>query len=280
MKTFAVDGGVQPHSQPHSNSNGLADWKSNAQAQFPADCGRPVVRRTDKLRPHPSYLRHHLAVPAHQLSAILSLGDASFLEPLAITQEGIIIDGCARWAIAKQQGREQLACLEYRLSETEALERFIHKHCGYKGLNAFCRIVLALELEASLQEKAFLHQQAGGQHRAWSKLTKAEQVHVRSGIAKAANASEGNVTKVKQLRETCAPGYIEALYNGEISIHWAWKLREASPEDQLDAIDRFRLEKGLRTDIRQLAARRRKRGMSTSQNAVRQRIPPLHGPTQ
>jgi len=125
-----------------------------------------------------------------------------------------------------------------------------------------------------------LHQQAGGQHKAWSKLTKAEQVHVRSGIAKAANASEGNVTKVKQLRETCAPEYIEALYNGEISIHWAWKLREASPEDQLDAIGRFRLEKGLRTDIRQLAARRRKRGMSTSQNAVRQRIPPLHGPTQ
>lgn len=258
METFATDGGVQPHSQPHSNSSNPADWKSNARDQFPADCGRPVMRRTDELRPHPIFLRHHLAVPAHKLSAIISLGYASFREPLAITHDGIIIDGCARWTIAQQQGREQLPCLEYHVSETEALERFIRSHCGSKGLNAFSRIVLALELEPSLQEKALLHQRTGGQQKGLSKLTKAEQVHVRSEIAKAAAVSVGNITKVKQLKETCVPEYIEALYNDEISIHWAWELRNESPEDQRDVLGRFRFRKGLRTEIRQRAARRRR----------------------
>jgi hypothetical protein len=86
-------------------------------------------------------------------------------------------------------------------------------------------------------------------------------------IAKAAAVSTGNVTKVKQLNEACVPEFIEALYNDEISIHWAWKLRKARPEDQLDALGRLRFQEGLMTEIRQRAARRRKRGISRVQNA-------------
>jgi hypothetical protein len=118
-----------------------------------------------------------------------------------------------------------------------------------------------------LTEKARSNQQIGGQQKGWSKLTKAEQLHVRSEIAKAAAVSAGNVTKVKQLMEGCVPEYTEALHNNEMSIHWAWKLRNASPDDQLDALGRLRFEKGLMTEIRQRAAKRRKRAVSTSQNA-------------
>ncbi|HKV94278.1 MAG TPA: hypothetical protein VJW20_17145 [Candidatus Angelobacter sp.] len=101
----------------------------------------------------------------------------------------------------------------------------------------------------------------------WSNLTKAEQVHVRSEIAKAADVSTGNVTKVKQLNETCVDEIVAALYDDEISIHWAWKLRNESPEDQLDALGRFRFEKGLLKDIRKLAARRQRTCLTPPQDA-------------
>jgi len=127
--------------------------------------------------------------------------------------------------------------------------------------------MLALDLEPALSEKARTNRQIGGQQKGLSNLTKAEQVHVRSEIAKAAAVSTGNVTKVKQLNQTCAPELVTALYNDEVSIHWAWKLRNDLPEDQLDALGRFRFEKGLLKDVRRLAARRQKVCSAAPQNA-------------
>src|SRR6185437_4574808 len=37
MKTFAADGGVQPHSQPHSESGNPDDLPSGTREHFPAD---------------------------------------------------------------------------------------------------------------------------------------------------------------------------------------------------------------------------------------------------
>jgi hypothetical protein len=93
-------------------------------------------------------------------------------------------------------------------------------------------------------------------------------VHVRSEIAKAAAVSTGNVTKVKQLNDACVDDLKKAVSNDEISIHWAWKLRNVPAEDQLDALGRFRFERGLLKDVRKLAARRR-RQMSIQHNANR-----------
>ena len=67
-------------------------------------------------------------------------------------------------------------------------------------------------------------------------------MHVRSKIAKAAAVSTGNVTKVKQLLEGIVPEIREALYGREVSIHWAWKLRNKGCEDQLDALGRRRFQ--------------------------------------
>jgi len=191
----------------------------------------------------------------------------AFVEPITITCDRTIIDGYARWELAKELKRPILHCIEYELSEPEALQWLLQKHRRSNGLNAFTRIMLALDLELALTEKARSNQQIGGQQKGWSKLTKAEHVHVRSEIAKAAAVSAGNVTKVKQLNDTCVSEFKDALYNDEISIHWAWKLRKESPEDQLDALGRFRFEKGLMTEIRQRAVRWRKRGMSTPPKA-------------
>jgi hypothetical protein len=219
------------------------------------------------LRPHPSYARHGLFVPACKLSALRERGELAFAEPLTITRDRTIIDGYARWEFAKELKRPALHCIEYQLSDAEGLQWLLQRHGRSNGLNAFTRIMLALDLERALTEKARANKQIGGQQKGWSNLTKAEQVHVRSEIAKAAAVSAGNVTKVKQLNEMCVPEYINALTNDEISIHWTWKRRLADPEDQLDALGRFRFEKGLMTEIRQRASRRRKRGESNSPNA-------------
>jgi hypothetical protein len=77
------------------------------------------------------------------------------------------------------------------------------------------------------------------------KFDQAEQMHVRSTIATAAAVSAGNVTKVKQLNKTCVPDLITALYNDEISIHWARQLPDESLENQLEALAPFRFEKHL-----------------------------------
>jgi len=219
------------------------------------------------LRPHPSYARHGLTVPACKVSALRERGDRAFAEHLTITCDRTIIDGYARWELAKELKRPILHCIEYELPEAEALQWLLQKQRRSNGFNAFSRIMLALDLEPALTKKAWLNQQTGGKHKGWSNLTKAEQVHVRSEIANAAAVSVGNVTKVKQLKEMCVLEYIEALYNDEISIHWAWKFRNASHEDQLDALGRLRFEKGLMTEIRQRAALRRKGGVSTQQSA-------------
>jgi hypothetical protein len=228
---------------------------------------RTVTCDPQDLRPHPSYASHGLTVPACKLSALRERGDRAFAEPLTITRDRTIIDGYARWELAKELKRRILHCIEYELPEAEALQWLLQKQRRSNGLNAFSRIMLALDLEPALTEKAWLNQQTGGKHKGWSKLTKAEQVHVRSEIAKAAAVSVGNVTKVKQLKEMCAPEYIEALYNDEISIHWAWRLRNAELEDQLDALGNLRFAKGLLIEIRQRASRRRKGEVSTPQSA-------------
>ena len=49
--------------------------------------------------------------------------------------------------------------------------------------------------------------------------------------------------------------------------HWAWKLRHEPPEDQSDALGRFRFEKGLLKDIRKLAARRQRDRLAAPQDA-------------
>lgn len=242
--------------------NDQFSWKPE---QNPAARILPCPPR--ELRPHPSYARHGLAVSADKLSSVRARGNLALLEPLAITRDRFIIDGYARWELAKELGHAILHCIEYGLSETEALEWLLQKQRRSSGLNDYCRIMLAWDLEPALVEKARANRQLGGREKGWSNLTKSEQVHVRSEIAKAAAVSTGNVTKVKQLNKTCIDEITTALYDNEVSIHWAWKLRNESPEDQLDALSRFRFEKGLLKDVRKLAARRQRTCSATPKDA-------------
>jgi len=111
------------------------------------------------------------------------------MEPLMITRDRVIIDGYARWELTKELKRPLMHCIEYDLPETEALEWLLQKHRRSNGFNDYSRIMLALDLEPELTERARAKRRIGGQQKGWSNLTKAEQVHVRSEIAKAAAVS-------------------------------------------------------------------------------------------
>ena len=219
--------------------------------------GQLVTCRLDELRPHPSYVRHHLTVSAGQLSALAERGDRAFLEPLVITRNRTILDGYARMELARLQGRATLSCIEYELPESEALHWLLQKHRRSNGLNAFSRILLALDLEADFREKARSNQQAGGQNKGSSKLTEAERLDVRSKIAVAAGVSVGNVTKVKQLTTTAHSDLLQALRGGEISIHRASLWCKDSPERQREELRSYYSERGIKKTIRTLVSRHR-----------------------
>jgi hypothetical protein len=161
--------------------------------------------------------------------------------------------------LAHQQNRSTLACIEYAVSEEEGLRWLLQRHHTVRGLNAFCRILLALELEPHLQQRARSNQSVGGQHKGLSKLTEADRLDVRAEIAAAAGVSVGNVTKVRQLATAAHPAIKEALRQGEISIHRAWLWSKNSPETQHELLTLYQSKRGVKKTIRALVVRHRQK---------------------
>lgn len=214
-----------------------------------------VTRPLHELRPHPSYAQHQLSVSASQLSSLAGLGRLAFREPIVITRNGIVVHGYARWELARRQGHPAILCLEYDLTDEEALRWLIQSHRPSRGLNSYGRVLLALDLEPSLQERARANQQAGGQSKGSSHLTEAHRIDVRSEIALIAGVSTGNVTKAKQLRETAHPRVKQAVRNGEISIHKAWQWSRSSPEQQARHLEEYQNRRGTNQTSRRLIKR-------------------------
>jgi hypothetical protein len=211
-----------------------------------------VVCRLDELQPHASYLRHRLSVSLVQLSNLIAIGDLAFREPIVITRDHKIIDGYARWELARRQNRKAILCLEYDLTEEKALRWLIQRHRSRRGLSAFTRVLLALDLEPSLQELARSNQRVGGLYKGSSILTEAQTLDVRAEIAAIAGVSSGNVTKVRQITRPAHPRVQEAVKTEEISIHLAWKFSRLSMQQQLSELDRYRARKGTNLTSRRL----------------------------
>jgi hypothetical protein len=207
-----------------------------------------------ELQPHPSYARHNLSVDASKLAALANLGDLAFDYPLIITRDRFIIDGYGRWELAKRNGLHILSCVEYDLTEHEALQWFIQTHHPSHGFNDFIRIELALDLEKHFQQKAQLNQQAGGRDKVLSKLTTAERVNSRREIAQVAHVSVGNVHKVKYILAHACSSLREATRAGEISINLADKRSHEPEAEQQEHLRLLRIERGIRKKARQLVA--------------------------
>lgn len=217
--------------------------------------GKSVTCRVDELCPHPSYVRNHVTVSASQLSTLVELGDLAFLDPVVITRDRFVIGGYALLELARRQGRPTLLCIEFDMNETEGLQWLLGKSRQSNALNAFSRILLALDLETGLKEKARSNQRAGGQNQGSSKLTEGKCLDVRSEVARAAGVSAGNVTKVKQIMKTQNSKLQEALRADQISIHKAWQWRQLSPEMQLKELELYLSQRGTNKVIRRLIKR-------------------------
>jgi hypothetical protein len=207
-----------------------------------------------ELRPHPSYARHNLSVEAFKLATLADLGDLAFQYPLIITRDRFIIDGYGRWELSKRNGPPILSCVEYDLTEQEALQWFIQTHHPSHGLSDFIRIELALDLEPHFQQKAQLNQQAGGRGKVLSKLTAAERVNSRREVARVAHVSVGNVHKVKYILAHACSSLREAARAGEISINLADKWSHEPEAKQQEHLRLLRIERGIRKKARQLVA--------------------------
>jgi hypothetical protein len=217
---------------------------------------RMVMRRTDDLKPHPSLAKQNLWPTNERLLALEKLGDAIFEQPLLITHENLIVDGYARWRIARHHQRETILCQVCRLTEQEALQRILQTHRRPEWLNAFSRVQLALDLEPWFQEKAWLNQSNGGKNKGSSKLTEDRRIDCRKQIAALAGVSTGNVTKVKQILDSQrALRLIEALRPGEISIHRAWTLHKLSSSKLEDALGYKKFNKQGGARLRKLLAK-------------------------
>ena len=215
---------------------------------------RLVYRPPDELRPHPTYLEICGPISeseVHQTSSQL----ATLVEPLLITIDGLILDGHTQWTEALQLNRSTLACIEYEFGKEEALRFILEKNRRTNRLNDFCRILLALELEPHLRDRARQRQQQGGTVKLSSTLTKADAIDVRAEIARAAGVGAGNVTKVKQLLETVTAEVRQALRRQEISIHRAWQWRRMGPEKQNQQLWQYRQRKDIRHTVRNLILR-------------------------
>jgi hypothetical protein len=217
--------------------------------------GQPVICRLSDLRHHPGYVRLGLTVPASRLSALAEQGELAFREPLVITKERVVIDGYTRWELARLKGRLVLPCIEYDLTEEAAILWLLQKHRRSSGLNDFCRILLAKELEPSLKLKALSNQRHGGRMKGSSNLTEDAAVDVRKEVAASAGVSVGNVTKVRQLMGVAHQEVLEALREGEVSIHRAWKWSRESPDRQIEELRACRAKRGVAKSIRDLISR-------------------------
>jgi len=224
-----------------------------------AGVGRPLMCRTEEIRPHPAYAQLGVEPSTRKLSILAQRGVLAFQEPLIITQDRILVDGYARWRLAQVRQRGELLCVEHDWSPDKALIHLLQLHSRNEGLNDFVRVVLTLQLEPLLQERARANQQAGGQLKGSINLSEAVRLDVRDTLATIAGVSPCYISRIKKFLETSHRDVLEALRTGEIKINKAWRWSSASHAQQLESLLEFRSTRAIKSTIRKLISKHRSR---------------------
>jgi hypothetical protein len=225
-----------------------------APVQDSHNLGRLVSYRIADLVPHPAITRSGLGPSARELTDAITRREQGHWDPITISRDRYILGGQAQWMLAQRREESHIDCLQLDVGESDALLWLIERHKRSSSLNDFSRILLALEVEPLFRERAAANRSHGGREKGSSNLTGADCIDVRAEVAKAAGVSAGNVSKVKKLISACCPELLEALREGEVSIHRAseWIECGRKPEDSLRL---HRSRRGIRRDIRDLIAR-------------------------
>ena len=195
--------------------------------------GRPVIRFAEQLRLHRALDELGWAGAIDDLNDAARVKNQSAPEPIFITTNGTILAGFGRWKLALLGAKKEIACIEYSLSEGEALQFILKHHQPNRGWNPFVRIRLALSLEPHLRQKALENMRVGGKYKGSASLPEVERIDVRREIADVAGVGARNVSNAKTILQTAHPRLIAALQDRTLTINGALKLCKLPLAEQL-----------------------------------------------
>jgi hypothetical protein len=126
------------------------------------DDGRTVVRSLQELRIHLALEETGFCAFLPELQEIARCQEPVMPEqPVLVTHSGVILAGFVRWRMAVSRRVPTIECLEYTLSDEEALQFMLSLQKRRDHWNPFIRIRLALKLEGGLQQRALTNMQMG-----------------------------------------------------------------------------------------------------------------------
>jgi hypothetical protein len=211
--------------------------------------GRPVVRPPGQLRIHRALEKVGWTGAIDEFNKAARLRHPSVTEPILITTDGTILSGFGRWRSAVFDGRPEINCIEYLLSEDESLQFILAHHQSRRGWNHFVRICLALNLEFNLQQRALDNMRAGGKFKGLANLPEAH-IDVRKEIARVAGVGDRNVSNVKTILQRAHPILIEGLKEGTLTINRAIQSCKLPKAEQLEQFIRYSEERATNMVIR------------------------------
>jgi hypothetical protein len=237
--------------------------------------GHPVVRIPEQLRLHSALEELDWTGGIDEFNDAARLRNQSAPGPILVTTNGTILAGFGRWRLMVFEGRHEIHCIEYSLSEEESLQSIISHHQPRRGWNAFIRIRLALKLEPYFQQRALDNMRAGGKYKGLANLPEAQQIDVRQEIARVAGVGARNVSNVRTILQTAHPRLIEALRDGTLTINRAIQFCKLPWAEQLERFIRYSEERATNKVIRRSIARPKEENISpdvvTVLNALQQR---------
>ena len=213
--------------------------------------GSPVRRSPGELRLHPVLLKLSLVGTLIDYAVHGRKPQGSVPEPILITSNGIVISGVKQWHAAVSEGRREVNCTEYQLTDDEALQLILTLQQSRGTWNSFTRIQLAIQQEPCLQAKAHANQVAGGKDKGLANLPEAKQIDVRQEIAFLAAACPRNVSKVKTILSKAHVRLIEACQTGIVTIHRALQLCCLPMADEIEQLSRYFNERSSSKTTRQ-----------------------------
>jgi hypothetical protein len=216
-----------------------------------------VLRSPKQLRLHPAIARLNLASSLLELEQPKPANGVSGTVPILITANGTIISGFRDWQAALHDQCAAIECIEYCLSDDEALQFVLTNQRPRRFWNSFSRIRLALELDPYFQAKASANQSLGGKYKGSANLPEAARIEIRQEIARLAGVGPRNVSHVKTILEKAHPRLIDALQDGTVSIHRAVQLCNLSRFQQLEQLLSYAVERATSKVARQAVSQLR-----------------------
>jgi hypothetical protein len=217
---------------------------------------------------HSAVARLNLANSLVEFAKAKSTHGLSTCGPILVTANCTVISGFRDWQAALSDPTATVDCIEYSLSDEEALQFILIHHRPRRFWNSFIRIRLALELEPYFRAKAVANQSHGGRVKGWANLPKAECLEARREVAGLAGVGARNVSHVKMILGKAHPRLIDALQDGTLSIHRAVQLCNLSRNQQMEQFICGKVERATSKVTRQAIVLPRVEGPGKDASAV------------